>query len=72
LRHKRRVNANKDYIKIRVSDLSIFDYPAEQNMVVATFQQDYRSSNYRRRLWKRQYWRKDADAVWRIYYEGVF
>nr|VFJ99418.1 MAG: Murein L,D-transpeptidase YafK [Candidatus Kentron sp. LFY] len=76
LRHKRRVNAGKRYIQVRVSNLSIFGYPGERNMLVVTFDQDYRSDNFGSRSKKRQYWRQEKaphtnDGVWRIVYENV-
>ncbi len=39
-------------------------------VVVVTFQQNYRSNNYREQSAKRQYWQKELDGVWRIIYEG--
>lgn len=71
IRHKRRVNASKKYIRVGVTELSLFGYPGERDMVVATFDQDYRSDNFSNRITKRQYWRREADGAWRIVYEGV-
>ncbi len=69
-RHKRRVNARKRFVRVRLSDVSLQRYPGEADMVVATFWQDYRSDTFRDRMRKRQYWRREADGVWRIVYEG--
>ncbi len=69
--YKRRVNARKRYIRVAISDLSLFAYPDDPDMVVATFEQDYSSDNYNGVLKKRQYWRREADGVWRIVYEGA-
>jgi len=67
--YKKRVNANKQFIDIGVNDLSIYRYPDNPDLVVATFEQDYRSSNLQGRSVKRQYWTFE-DNRWRIAYEG--
>ncbi len=85
---KRRANASKEWIKLELSDLSLFRYPAShgtsspsstsgnfnnsgaEEMVVATFAQNYRSNNLTNQMKKRQYWiREDGD--WKIIYEGA-
>lgn len=71
LTYKRRVNAKKEYIKVKVSDLSVFGYPGEPDMLVVSFDQDYRSNNHSNREQKRQYWRRERDGAWRILYEGT-
>lgn len=68
--YKRRVNPSKDYIKVGISERSIFQYPGEDNMVIVTFRQEYRSDNLLRNTVKRQYWRMEQDGRWRIVYEG--
>ncbi len=68
--HKHRVNARKTSLKVGLSEVSVFHYPGESGMVVTTFQQEYRSNNFRDQVRKRQYWRQEADGVWRIVYEG--
>ncbi len=68
--HKTRVNSSKRFIEVDLSKLSIFAYPGESNLLVVNFEQDYRSDNYRGQMRKRQYWRLEADGVWRIIYEG--
>ncbi len=70
LRHKRRVAGQKEFIKIGLDDISIFRYPGERELLVVSFDQDYRSSNFNIRSRKRQYWRRDSDGVWRIVYEN--
>ena len=67
--HKNRVNSRKRFIKVRTSDLSIYQYPDEDNLVQVDFYQSYRSSNYNADGWKRQLWRKEDD-VWKIIYES--
>jgi len=74
-RHKRQVNAPKEWIKIGVSNLSMFRSPVmlskpEEELVMVTFDQDYRSSNFNSQMQKRQYWIRE-DGVWRIIYEGA-
>jgi murein L,D-transpeptidase YafK len=67
---KRHVNAQKEWIKLRVSNMSMFRNPGKDDMVVVTFEQDYRSSNLSNQMKKRQYWIKE-DRKWRIVYEGA-
>ncbi len=69
LQKKRRINAAKSYIKVNFSNLSAFAYPGEQNLVVLTFDQNYRSSNFNDKTKKRQYWRQESDGRWRIIFE---
>ncbi len=70
LDYKQRVNASKTSIRVDISGVSIFGYPGEDGLVVVTFDQDYRSSNFKSQSAKRQYWRQEPDGVWRIVYEG--
>jgi len=67
--HKKRVNGSKSFIKIGLNDLNIFTYPDTELMVVS-FNQDYKSSNYKGIGLKRQYWQKESDT-WKIAYEGA-
>jgi len=67
---KRQVNASKAWIKVQLSELSLFLYPGKEEIAVATFEQDYASSNLSNRMIKRQYWFKEAGR-WRIVYEGA-
>lgn len=69
-RYKQRINARKTSLSVMLDDVSLFYYPGENGMVVATFQQDYQSNNFRDQTKKRQYWRQEADGIWRIIYEG--
>ena len=68
--HKRKVNAGKSWVKVGVSDLSVFGHPDGEDMVVVTFAQDYRSSNLTNRTVKRQYWSRDQGR-WRVVFETV-
>ncbi len=70
--YKRRVNPSKKFIKVNISNTSMFLYPGEQQqLMVVTFIQDYRSDNFKRKFTKRQYWRMEDDGQWRIVYEGA-
>lgn len=68
--YKRRVNPSKKFIKVDLSDTSMFLYPGVEDLLVVTFMQDYSSDNFRRKFMKRQYWKKEKDGKWRIIYEG--
>ncbi|HTQ77199.1 MAG TPA: L,D-transpeptidase family protein [Burkholderiales bacterium] len=67
--HKRRVNSGKSWIKVKISRLSMFQYPRER-FIEVSFEQDYRSSNLSNVMRKRQYWVKEGPK-WRILYEGA-
>ena len=68
--HKRQVNAGKSWIKLKLSNFSVFRNPGKDELVVVTFDQDYRSSNLSNTMKKRQYWTKEG-SKWRIIYEGA-
>jgi len=67
---KRKVGAGKSWIKVGISDLSVFGQPEGEGMFVATFTQDYRSSNLSNRTVKRQYWAREGGR-WRVVFETV-
>lgn len=67
---KRKINAAKSWITVNTDDLTVFRYPGKQDMVVVTFQQDYKSNNLSNVMMKRQYWVKE-DGRWKIIYEGA-
>lgn len=69
-RHKRQVNSGKSWIKLNLSNLSMFRNPGKEELVVVTFDQDYRSNNLTDTMKKRQYWTKEG-GKWRIIYEGA-
>jgi murein L,D-transpeptidase YafK len=68
-RHKRLVNGGKSWIKVKVSNLSMFRDPGKDDLVLVSFDQEYRSSNLSNTVTKRQYWVRE-DLHWRIIYEG--
>lgn len=67
---KRQINAAKGWIRVGVSDVSLMLYPGERSLAVATFAQDYASSNLSNQMKKRQYWIKE-DGRWKILFEGA-
>jgi len=67
---KRQVTAGKTWIKVGVNDVSLFEYPGERDLVMVSFEQDYRSNNLSKRTFKRQFWARE-DGHWRIVHEAV-
>lgn len=67
---KRQVNTRKSWVKVKLSNVSIFSYPGNGNMMVVTFEQDYNSNNLKNQMRKRQYWRLE-NAEWKIFFEGA-
>lgn len=67
---KQQVNKSKSWIKVNLTNVSMFNYPDQPNIVVVDFEQDYGSSNLSNRMKKRQYWIKQ-DNRWQIIYEGA-
>jgi len=72
-RYKKRVNGNKSFIKVNLSDFTIIHDPSkvsEGEVVVVDFKQDYQSSNYSDSGKKRLYLtRQDAQTPWQILIE---
>ena len=67
---KRQVNAGKEWIKVKLSNLSMFRNPGKEELVIVSFEQDYQSNNLNNQMKKRQYWiREDGD--WKIIFEGA-
>ncbi|MGA9666574.1 MAG: hypothetical protein WBQ69_09030 [Gallionella sp.] len=67
---KELVNSAKSWIKSGLSNISMFSYPEQPDMVVVDFEQDYSSSNLSNRMKKRQYRIKRHNS-WKIIYEGA-
>jgi murein L,D-transpeptidase YafK len=67
--HKRKVNAGKSWIQVKLGQVSMLRYPRERDVVVVTFEQDYRSNGLSNVMKKRQYWSREAGR-WKILYEG--
>jgi hypothetical protein len=57
-------------VKVGVKDLSLFAYPGAGDLMMVTFEQDYRSNNLSNKTKKRQYWAREG-KVWRIVHESV-
>lgn len=72
-RYKRRVNANKSFIDVTLEDVSLIHDPSrwpEGEVVVAEFDQHYRSNNYKDISRKRIYLaRADENSPWKILIE---
>ena len=69
-KQKQLVNSGKSWVKIGITNVSMFTYPEQPDMVVVNFEQDYGSNNLSNRMKKRQYWIKQ-DSLWKIIYEGA-
>ncbi len=70
--HKKQVFSGKLFQKIDISDISVLVYPdtnKKEPMVVANFNQQYRSNNFNGNLRKRLYMVKEQDQ-WKVLYEG--
>jgi len=67
--YKTRIHRSKDFIEVKISDLSLLAYPGEENIALARFYQKYQSSNFNAAGWKEQLWRKEKNGQWRIIYE---
>ncbi|MCP4598304.1 L,D-transpeptidase family protein [Neptuniibacter sp.] len=68
-KYKARVNGNKKFVDVDLQNLSIYRYPDNPDLIVATFYQNYKSNNLNGNSVKRQYWQFD-NGRWRIAYEG--
>lgn len=67
---KRQVNNSKEWIKVKLSNISMFRDPGKEELVVVTFEQDYQSNNLNNQMKKRQYWIRE-DGNWKIIFEGT-
>lgn len=67
---KRQVNAGKEWIKVKLSNVSMFRNPGKDELVVVTFEQNYQSNNLNNQMKKRQYW-VNEDGTWKIIFEGA-
>jgi murein L,D-transpeptidase YafK len=68
--HKVKVGGGKTWVKVGINDMSVFAYPGVKDMLMVTFEQDYRSNNLSNRTLKRQYWTLEG-GQWRILHETV-
>ena len=68
---KRRIQASKPSVDIKLSNLSVLRYPnSPQTMAVVTFDQSFRSNMLNSQMRKRQYWILE-NQQWKIIYEGA-
>lgn len=66
---KRQVASGKQWVKVATENMSMFRNPGKDEIVVVTFEQNYRSNNLSNLMKKRQYWQKE-NGRWKIIYEG--
>ena len=69
-KQKRQVNAGKEWIKVKLSNMSMFRNPGKEELVIVTFEQEYKSNNLNNQMKKRQYWIREG-STWKIIYEGA-
>lgn len=67
---KRQVNVGKEWIKVKLSNVSMFRDPGKEELVIVTFEQDYQSNNLNNQMKKSQYWIRE-DGTWKIIFEGA-
>jgi murein L,D-transpeptidase YafK len=68
-KQKKKVNAGKEWIRVKLNRVSIFLYPGRDDLAIVTFDQSYASNNLANRMRKRQYWIHEG-GDWRILHEG--
>jgi murein L,D-transpeptidase YafK len=72
IKHKRQVNATKQWVKVKVSNVGMFSYPGRDDLVVVNFDQEYLSNNLSNKMKKRQYWKKEnKTGHWKIVHESA-
>jgi murein L,D-transpeptidase YafK len=68
---KRRIQASKSKVDIKLSNLSVLRYPNNAlPMAIVTFDQSFRSNALDSQMRKRQYWIFE-NQQWKIIYEGA-
>jgi murein L,D-transpeptidase YafK len=72
IKHKRQVNATKQWVKVKISNVGMFSYPGRDDLVVVNFDQEYLSNNLSNKMKKRQYWKKEnKTGHWKIVHESA-
>lgn len=66
---KKRVHNGKTWVKVSLTDVSMFLYPGREQLALVTFTQNYSSNNLSNVTKKRQFWIREGDH-WNIAYEG--
>ena len=59
----------KTWLSVGVKDMDLFAYPGDNRQVLAVFDQNYRSNNYKVSYRKQQMWREDSGEL-KLVYEG--
>jgi len=63
---------NTNFINLSISNLSIFDYPGQQEKIYfVKFEQTYESNLVKSTMLKQQLWKQTEDG-WKIFFEGRF
>ena len=71
LRQQREILSTVSSDEIKIDDLSIFKYPGNSSLVVASFDRLYQTDSATKSERMRQYWRMDDSGEWYIVYEGA-
>lgn len=69
--YKSKINSDKKFIKVEVSDVNMVVEPARPDVVNVVFQQNYTSDNFHWHGRKQQLWRQ-GEGGWKIIYEGDY
>src|SRR3546814_13577222 len=65
--HKERVNAQKKFIDVKLSDISLYSYPgSDDQLMPEEFTQPYRSDKYKPESRKQKLWQHDGHGEWQI------
>jgi len=68
--HKRWVNRDRNNVRVEYSNLNIYKYPGEENLVLMHYDQVYQSNNLNIDSPKELFWKKQSNG-WKIVYEGI-
>jgi murein L,D-transpeptidase YafK len=68
--YKKRVNAGKKAIDVKLDNVDLFKYPGDDGLWLARFTQNYRSNNYVKTSEKDQWWRRKPGGRWQIVKEA--
>ena len=69
--YKAKVNSDKKFIHVDVSEVNMLVEPGKPDVVNVVFQQNYASDSFRWQGKKQQLWRQ-TDEGWKIIYEGDY
>ena len=68
--HKKKINEGKDWIKLKLGNVGVVRNPGKEDLMIVSFDQDYKSNNLNNLMRKTQYWAREGGR-WRIVYEGA-